>query len=64
MASIAYSNAPIGALIEIEPTGEAHVGCVLTVAVGAAGAPAEAVMMMLAPLVIQVLSLTLRTDKV
>jgi hypothetical protein len=63
MASIEYSNAPIGALIEIEPTGEAHVGCVLAAAVGAEGAPAEAVMIMLAPFEIQVLSLILRTDK-
>jgi hypothetical protein len=34
--------APVGAVITIVPVGVVHVGCVVTLAVGAAGAPGMA----------------------
>jgi hypothetical protein len=53
--SILYSNpAPVGALTTIVPVGTAHVGCIVTVAVGAAGAPGTAFTTTLAVADIQV----------
>ena len=46
------------------PVGAAQVGWVVALAVGAAGAPAEALIVITEPVVIQVASFALRTESV
>ncbi len=58
---IAYSNAPVGALTTIVPVGVPQIGCAVTEAVGAAGAPSAAFSVIEVPAVIQVLSVVLLT---
>jgi hypothetical protein len=51
----AYSKAPVGAVIVIVPVCTPQVGCVVTEAVGAAGAPSAALSVIDVPDVIQAL---------
>ena len=57
-----YSKAPSGAVMVSVPVGVAHVGCTVAVAVGTAGAPAAATIVITAPLVTHVASLLARTE--
>ncbi|MFM8658826.1 MAG: hypothetical protein ACKOCQ_02675 [Candidatus Nitrosotenuis sp.] len=59
---MAYSSAPVGAVITIVPVGVPQIGCAVTEAVAAAGDPSAAFNVIEVPVVIHVLSAVLLTE--